>query len=443
MTPATVSSTALVGLQFGDEGKGQITDLLSSTHDVIVRYNGGANAGHSVRVGDQRFALHQIPTGTLTPDRLNVLANGVVLDVDGFIEELAVLRAQDVSIAGNLKVSDRAHLVLPYHRTEERLRDQLAEQILGDAARLGTTARGIGPAYADKAARDTAIRVADLFQPAVLRTRLQLIAAVKDAMLGGLAKRAGVPHDPINADQLMALCAAWAEQIRPFVCDTGLLLQQAIAAGRRLLFEGANAALLDVDHGTYPFVTASNSSALGISAGTGLPTKAIGDVVGVAKLYMSRVGTGPFPTEIDGELAHTLRDRGDEFGTSTGRARRIGWLDLPALRSAVQLNGVKRLALTGLSVLSAMPTIKVCVAYRYRGQVLERFPDSTVVLQAVEPVYREFDGFMEDISACRSFVDLPRGAKELIDFVARETVPVEYICVGKRRDQLIRCEQVA
>jgi adenylosuccinate synthase len=437
MTHFTANSTVLVGLQYGDEGKGQMVDRLSSSHDVIIRYNGGANAGHSVQVGNVRFALHQIPIGVLTPGRLNVLANGVVLDVERFTAELDALRGQGVGISDNLKISDRAHLVMPHHRREEYLRDRLAEQMLGEAARLGTTARGIGPAYADKAARDTAVRVCDLFEPESLRHRLHFVATIKDITLGALAARVGVPHESVEAAQLADMCADWAREIRPYVCDTGVLLKEAVAAGRRLLFEGANAALLDFDHGTYPFVTASNSSALGITGGTGLPPSVIGDVVGVAKLYVSRVGTGPFPTEIEGKAAETLRQRGDEYGTTTGRPRRIGWLDLPALRSAARLNGVTRLVLTGLAVLSELASIRVCVAYRYRGKLLQHLPASAAVLEDVEPVYHDVEGFGGEIGECGSFEELPEAAQALVQFVEHEVGPVAYVCTGRRREQLL------
>lgn len=438
MTQSAARSTALIGLQFGDEGKGQMADRLSASHDVIVRYNGGANAGHTITIGDQRFALHQIPIGVLTPDRLNVLANGVVLDVERFAAELATLSAQGIDAVGRLRISDRAHLVMPYHRAEEKLRDLLASRLLDDDARLGTTARGIGPAYADRAARDTAIRVADVFEPDVLGRRLCFIAEVKDAVLGALAARAGVAHEPVEADQLAALCAGWAEQLRPFICDTGELLRDAVSAGRRLLFEGANAALLDVDHGIFPYVTSSNSSVCGISAGTGLPPSAIGDVVGVAKLYVSKVGTGPFPTEIHGADAEDLRQRGNEYGTTTGRPRRVGWLDLPALRVAVQLNGVTKLVLTGLGVLSGLPSIRVCTGYRAAGRILSCLPASAEGMRAIEPVYEELAGLSADIGACEAVDDLPREATALLDLVEQHVAPIAYVCVGRRRDQVIR-----
>jgi adenylosuccinate synthase len=436
-------STAVVGLQFGDEGKGQIVDCLAAHHDVVVRYNGGANAGHSVNVGNEQFALHQVPIGALTAGRLNVLANGVVLDADGLLAELVTLANAGVQVEDRLKISDRAHLVMPYHFAEERLRDLIAQSALGDSQRLGTTSRGIGTCYADKAARDTAVRVADLYEPEPLRARLGFIARIKDAMLAALAQVAGVPHTPVTAAELAKLCAVWADQLRPYVCDTTALLRRAADEGSRVLFEGANAALLDVDHGTYPFVTSSNSSVLGIGAGTGMPPSCLDTVVGVAKVYMSRVGTGPFPTEIHGELAQQLRARGHEFGSTTGRPRRLGWLDLPALRAAASRNGVTELTLTGLSVLAGLPRIRVCTAYRLGNALLEHLPASASVLESVEPVYEEIDGFEGALTACRSLDDLPTPARRLIALIELSVAPVRAVCIGKRRDQLLRIGRAA
>ena len=433
-----VPATAVVGLQFGDEGKGQITDLLAQSHDVIVRYNGGANAGHSVHVGDRQYALHQVPLGVLTPGRSNVLANGVALDPDALGQEMHALRSMGVVIGDNLRISDRAHLVMPYHKVEERLRELLAKMTLGSDQILGTTGRGIGPCYADKASRDTAVRVADLFADRHLHARLAHIVIVKNAILAALAKAAGVVYEPLTVDDLRALCATWADSIGPFACDVSTWLDHAMRDGARVLFEGAHAALLDIDHGTFPFVTSSNSSVLGICAGTGIPPARVGDVIGVAKLYTSRVGTGPFPTEFTGELADSLRTRAGEYGTSTGRPRRLGWLDIPALRMAARLNGVSALCLTGLAMLAGLPYARVCVAYRHRGEMLDTLPASVTTLDEMAPLYEDFAGFDGPIDRCGSFGELPAAARALVELIEQRVAPVGWVCVGRRRDQVLK-----
>ena len=429
-------ATAVIGLQFGDEGKGQITDLLAQQHDIVVRYNGGANAGHSVQIGDCHYALHQVPLGVLTADRLNVMANGVVVDPEALLLELTVLRSMGVTVGGNLRVSDRAHLVMPYHKLEEQLREYLLGRSLGSNRILGTTGRGIGPCYADKAFRDTALRVADLFDEN-LDDRIAYIVTVKNATLAGLAAAADVDYKPLVADEIRSRCEGWAGQIQPFACDAASILNDAMASGRRVLFEGAHACLLDVDHGTYPYVTSSNSSALGITAGSGVPASLLGTIVGVAKLYTSRVGSGPFPTEAIGHVVDRLRKRAAEYGTSTGRPRRLGWLDIPALRAAVRLNGISSLCLTGLSMLQGMSQIPVCVGYRYKGGVLDTLPSSCHVIEELEPVYQEFAGFDEPIDACRSIDALPLPAQAVVDFVEQQLAPVRWVCVGRRRDQVL------
>ena len=429
-------STAVIGLQFGDEGKGQIVDLLAAEHRVTVRYNGGANAGHSVRIANEKFALHQVPVGVLTAGTLNVLANGVVLDVDGLLGELRTLAGAGVEVGDNLRISDRAHLVMPYHLHEERLRDALAQQVLGEARRLGTTFRGIGGSYADKAARDSAVRVGDLFDPDELRIRLGFIVALKNATLAGLATAVGAHFEPNTVDDLFARCMAWAEQIRPFVTDTSSLLNDRLDAGDGVLFEGANAALLDIDHGTYPYVTSSNSSALGITAGTGVSPVRLRRIIGVAKLYTSRVGTGPFVTEMHGAEADALRERGGEYGTTTGRPRRVGWLDLPALTAAVRLNGVTELFLTGLGVLAGLPEVRVCVGYR-NGAPAGTAP-TTAQLHRMEPIYEVFPGFDTTVADCRRMADLPANARALLARVEAEVAPVAGVCVGKGREQVLR-----
>lgn len=335
--------TVVVGMQFGDEGKGQVVDALAAEHDVIVRVNGGANAGHSVRVGDERFALHLVPAGILRHGTLNVLANGMAIDPDVLLEEIEGLRQREIDIDGRIELSQSAHVVMPWHMAEDRLRDRVSG--------LGTTGRGIGPAYADKALRDCAIRVSDLLDPPALSRRLHEIVALKNAVLGALAEHVGEAFEPFVAAAISDRCATWGEALNPFVSDTSALLFEALHDGRRLLVEGAHAAGLDLEQGTYPYVTSSVCLPNGIAAGAGLPDGCLGRVVGVAKAYTSRVGAGPFPTEFHGTEADRLRERGREYGTTTGRPRRVGGLDIPAIARLARVGGVTEVALTGLGVL--------------------------------------------------------------------------------------------
>lgn len=335
--------TVVVGLQFGDEGKGQVVDALAGEHDVIVRVNGGANAGHSVRAGGERFALHLVPSGVLRPKTLNVLANGVAIDPEVLLGEIDDLRQRGINIDGRLALSRAAHVVMPWHTAEDRLRDK--------ASGLGTTGRGIGPAYADKALRDCAIRMGDLIDTAALSQRLPQIVALKNATVGALADHVGEAFEPFAAAAISDRCAAWGEALKPFLADTSELLFDALRDGKRLLVEGAHAAGLDVEQGTYPYVTSSVCLPNGVAAGAGLPDGCLGRVVGVMKAYTSRVGAGPFPTEFHGTEADSLRERGREYGTTTRRPRRVGSLDLPAIARLARVGGVTEVALTGLGVL--------------------------------------------------------------------------------------------
>jgi adenylosuccinate synthase len=364
------------------------------------------------------------------------MANGVALDPEALVSELTALRDMGVMVGENLRISDRAHLVMSYHKLEEQFREHLLGRSLGSDRILGTTGRGIGPCYADKAFRDTALRVADLFD-VKLGERIAHIVTVKNAILAGLAAAVDVDHKPLVADEIRNRCEGWAKQIQPFACDTATMLNDAMDSGRRVLFEGAHACLLDVDHGTYPYVTSSNSSALGITAGSGVPASAVGTVVGVAKLYASRVGSGPFPTEAFGDVVDALRMRAAEYGTSTGRPRRLGWLDIPALRAAVRINGVSSLCLTGLSMLQGMSRIPVCVGYRYKGGVLDTLPSACHIIDELEPVYEEFVGLDEPVDSYRSFSALPMPAQAFVDFVEQQLAPVRWVCVGRRRDQVL------
>jgi len=435
-------ATSVVGLQFGDEGKGQIVDLLTARFQLVVRYNGGANAGHSVHIGDQKFALHLIPSGILAPHVLNVVGNGVVIDPAQILAEIDALRQRGVEVGDNLKISERAHVVLPYHKRQDALMEQVLSD--GDGSRIGTTGRGIGPAYADKAMRSTAVRMIDLLESARLAARLDHIVRIKNAQflaLEGLCrggKESLEPCPPFDAVELTREFAAYGDRLRPMICDTSALIQDALASDRQVLFEGANAVMLDVDHGTYPFVTSSNCSSLGVYSGAGVPAGALRNVLGIVKLYTSRVGGGPFPTELHDGTADGLRDRGNEYGTTTGRPRRCGWLDLVAVRYAAKLCGVTALGCTGLSVLAGMEQVKVCVAYRHGGRTMSGFPADAAVLESAEPVYELFEGFDGPVDGCEDFESLPEAARRYLQFIEQFVgVPVAMACVGRRRDQIL------
>lgn len=441
-----VPCSAVVGLQWGDEGKGKVVDMLAGGFDAVVRYNGGANAGHSVVVAGQRYALHLIPSGILYPGKLAVIGNGVVIDIEVVLREIEGLRARGVDTSG-LVISNRAHVVMPYHKLEDELRETRLSQLFsqnaepgaapgaGGGGGLGTTKRGIGPAYADKAQRATAIRVGDLLRPDVLRRKIITACTLKNPMLRGL----GAPGD-LDPDGLYAAAVDLGKKIEPCVRDTTYLLHDLRAAGRKILFEGANAAMLDVDHGSYPFVTSSSCTALGIPAGTGIPGTAIGEVIGVVKAYSTRVGAGPLITELFDATGDGIRQRGREFGTTTGRPRRVGWLDLVAVKYSAMLSGVTRLAVTLLDVLAGVDELKVCIAYRSEGDTSDRFPPDADDLARCQPVYQALPGFTEDISGCRRRNELPRSALRYIDLIERHVgVPVGFIGVGPGREQTIVC----
>ena len=439
-TPArtTPPHTAIVGLQWGDEGKGKIVDLLTSEHDVIVRYNGGANAGHTVQVGDQRYALHLIPSGILYPDKACVIGNGVVVDPEKVLQEFETLRARGVHIGGNLKISDRAHVVMPYHKEQDAaLEEYLSAKTSGDRGNLsiGTTRRGIGPTYADKVRRSTAIRMGDLLDPAYLRSRLEVVCKLRTAELEAL----GVQTAPLDPTALAERYAGYGERLRPHIQDTVYALHDAMRAGKRLLFEGANASLLDIDHGTFPYVTSSNCSTLGIPAGTGVPGHAIGRVLGIMKAYSTRVGAGPFPTELDNELGQRIRERGREYGTTTGRPRRCGWLDLVAVRYSAMVCGATGIACTLFDVLSGLDEVKLCVRYRLPdGTETDRFIPDAHRLESVTPVYETLPGWSEDLRDAGDRATLPANARRYLERIEQVVgVPIEVVSLGPERTQTL------
>jgi adenylosuccinate synthase len=425
-------------MQWGDEGKGKIVDLLTAQHDVIVRYNGGANAGHSVVVGGQKYAVHLIPAGILHPDKTCVIANGVVVDPVKLIEEIDNLRARGVEVGDNLRVSDRAHVVMPYHKEHDAaLEHALAHGIAGSDMDLsiGTTKRGIGPAYADKVHRSTSIRMGELLDPDLLRAKLRIICAIRQKELEAI----GVQAPPLNPEALATQYAALGRRLAPHITDTAYLLHDYLRDGRRILFEGANACLLDIDHGTYPYVTSSNCSTLGIPAGTGVPGRHIERVLGIMKAYSTRVGAGPFPTELTDDLGHRIRERGHEYGTTTGRPRRCGWLDLVAVRYSAMICGATSLACMLLDVLSGFDELKVCTRYRLKdGSISDRFIPDAHRLASVQPVYETLPGWSEEIDEMTVRTNLPTNAQNYLRFI-EETVgiPVEIVSVGPERTQTL------
>jgi len=425
-----LGNTCVFGLQWGDEGKGKVVDLLLEDFDVVVRYAGGANAGHTVVIGDQKFALHQLPSGILRENVASIITGGVVLDPAVLLGEIASLRERGVKIGDNLRISERAHLVLPYHRRE----DALAEKGARCEERIGTTARGIGPCYADKYARHWAIRVCDLYPAQRLRERLAAVVAHKNAVLAAVYES----REMIDARQLAQEYQAFAAELKPYVCNTTTLLHDLLKQKKRMLFEGAQGAMLDVDHGTYPFVTSSSAGAGGVVSGAGVPIRAIQSCLGVIKAYSTRVGAGPFPTELKDSLGDAIRERGGEYGTTTGRPRRCGWFDAVAARYAAMFAGPDALALLHLDTLSGLEKVQICVGYKRGHTRIDEFPTDSSTLEQVEPVYEEQEGWSEPLGECRRFGDLPKAAQAYVQRVsARLEVPVRMIGVGPARDQVI------
>jgi len=390
----------IAGAQWGDEGKGKVVDLLSDKVQVVARYNGGHNAGHTIRVGHERFVLHLIPSGVLHPGILCVMGQGMVVDPWALEKEVSELRSRGVMVEDNLVISDRAHLVLPHHRALEAM----AEEGRG-SRKIGTTLRGIGPAYEDKAGR-RGLRMGDLLRPGGLAPKLEEARRHFEAVCRGNGRAPEVDWDALLRD-----LAAFGQRLGPRIADASLVLHREMARGYSVLFEGAQATLLDLDHGSYPFVTSSSAVAAGAAAGLGVPATRIDGVLGIAKAYTTRVGAGPLPSEIGGRLEDEIRERGHEFGASTGRPRRCGWFDAVVARYSVRVNGFDSLALTKLDVLDELAEIRVCSAYRHEGKVIEDFPADLSVLEACEPVYETLPGWGEATGGARDFADLPRAAQ--------------------------------
>ena len=424
-------ATVVVGTQWGDEGKGKLTDLLAKDVQIVVRYQGGHNAGHTIVVGGETFALQLIPSGILYDHVVPVIGNGVVVEPSVLLAECAMLSARGVDVS-RLVVSGNAHLVMPYHIEI----DKVTERYLGKA-KLGTTKRGIGPAYADKAAR-IGLRVQDLLDAKIFRQKLEVVLREKNAILAKVYNRLPFDADQIAAKYLDELAPA----IAPMIGDSVRLVHEALEQGRQIMLEGAQATFLDLDHGTYPFVTSSNPTAGGACVGSGIGPRDINRIIGIAKAYLTRVGSGPFPTEVEGEQADMLVELGHEYGTNTGRKRRPGWLDLVLLSHAVRLNSLSEIAVTKLDVLSAFDTLKVCVAYRDGEEVYEHVPYHQSVLHRAVPVYKELAGWRSDLSGARKVSDLPPAARAYLDTISQFTgVPVSYAGVGPGREQYVRLDQ--
>jgi adenylosuccinate synthase len=427
-----VSCTCVVGLQWGDEAKGKIVDLLADRHDLVIRYNGGPNAGHTVVRNGTTYKLSLLPIGTLQPHLSSVVANGVVIYPPRLLEEIDTLRAAGIDVGENLAISNHAHVIFPYHIEEERLSELDSNQA------IGTTGRGIGPCYQDKVGRAWGIRVGELLYPDHLRSRLAAIVERKNRVLRALSPQA----QTFTAESLVDEYVGHAQKLRPFITDTVQLLHQALGDGKRLLFESAQGCLLDVDHGSFPYVTSSSTSPAGIWSGSGVPARRIDRVIGVIKAYTSRVGRGPFPTELnDGPqgVGECIRRNGREYGTVTGRPRRCGWFDAVAVKYSATLSGVDELALMLLDVLSSVEQISICIAYEVDGRRIESFPGDSFLLEKCRPIYETVPGWQADLARVRRYDDLPPAARRYVDRLSELLMlPISIISVGPDREQTIR-----
>jgi adenylosuccinate synthase len=418
-------SAVVLGAQWGDEGKGKIVDVLSERFSAVARYAGGHNAGHTVIISGQKFVLQLIPCGVLRPGCKGIIGNGVVLDPLAFLKEVARLRELGVGVDEQLFVSNRTQVILPYHRMIE-----LAAESAPGRKKIGTTSRGIGPAYEDKMAR-SGLRVVDLLHPTLLKTHIEAACAEKNAIAHAL-----FGTDPLDPSKMYDEYAAAAEQVRPFVADTGRMLNNILAQGGSIMFEGAQGTMLDIDHGTYPFVTSSSATAGGAATGTGVGPTAIGTVVSVTKAYVTRVGEGPFPTEIHDASGEELRARGNEYGAVTGRPRRCGWLDIPLLRYSNQVNGAEWLVITKLDVLDTLAEIPICVGYEINGRVTDEIPADVQGLEQIKPVYTKLKGWRQSTEGVTDFEKLPKAAQEYLRFQERESgARIGMVSTGPDRNQ--------
>ena len=427
-----MSSVVVVGTQWGDEGKGKITDFLSEKAEYVARYQGGDNAGHTIQFGGETYKLHLIPSGIFSPEKLCIIGNGVVVNPKSLVTELAYLHERNIT-TDNLRISDRAHVILPYHIELDRLQ----EEAKGDK-KIGTTIKGIGPAYMDKAAR-VGIRIADLLDREVFEERLRINLEDKNRQFTKL-----YDANPMNFEDIFEEYYEYGQQIKQYVCDTSVLLNDALDNGKRVLFEGAQGVMLDIDQGTYPFVTSSNPLAGGVTIGSGVGPSKVTKVVGVCKAYTSRVGDGPFPTELFDEIGSRIREVGREYGTTTGRPRRVGWFDSVVMRHSKRVSGITNLCLNSIDVLTGLETVKICVAYRKsNGEEISHYPASLVELGQCEPVYEELPGWSEDITGCRTLDELPIEAQNYVRRVSELVgVKISTFSVGPDRNQTNILEDV-
>lgn len=427
-----MSSVVVVGTQWGDEGKGKITDFLSEKAEYVARYQGGDNAGHTIQFGGETYKLHLIPSGIFSPEKLCIIGNGVVVNPKSLVTELAYLHERNIT-TDNLRISDRAHVILPYHIELDRLQ----EEAKGDK-KIGTTIKGIGPAYMDKAAR-VGIRIADLLDREVFEERLRINLEDKNRQFTKL-----YDASPMNFEEILEEYYEYGQQIKQYVCDTSVLLNDALDNGKRVLFEGAQGVMLDIDQGTYPFVTSSNPLAGGVTIGSGVGPSKVTKVVGVCKAYTSRVGDGPFPTELFDEIGSRIREVGREYGTTTGRPRRVGWFDSVVMRHSKRVSGITNLCLNSIDVLTGLETVKICVAYRKsNGEEISHYPASLVELGQCEPVYEELPGWSEDITGCRTLDELPMEAQNYVRRVSELVgVKISTFSVGPDRNQTNILEDV-
>jgi adenylosuccinate synthase len=428
-----MSTFVVLGAQWGDEGKGKMTDYLAQGADVVVRFQGGNNAGHTVEVGDKQYKLHLIPSGVLYDDTLNVIGNGVVLDPNAFFKEIEYLQGVGVNVSPqNLIVSDRAQLIMPYHK----VLDGIKEKARGKND-IGTTGKGIGPCYTDKMER-CGIRVCDLMHAEVFKERLKENVEMKNEIITKIYGGELLDYDAICSEYLLL-----AERLRPFVTDISVRVYDEIKAGKRVLFEGAQGTLLDIDYGTYPFVTSSNTIAGGVCTGAGIGPTMINSAVGIAKAYTTRVGKGPFPTELEDETGEWIREKGHEYGVTTGRSRRCGWLDLVILKSAARISGLTSFVVTKIDTIAGLEKVKVCVGYKYEDKVIDYIPASLEDLAKCEPIYEEFDGWDTSIENARSYEDLPENAKIYLKKIEDFTeTRISIVSVGPRRDQTIEIGEI-
>lgn len=417
--------TVLVGSQWGDEGKGKIVDILSENYDIVTRYQGGANAGHTVTIEDKQYILHLIPSGILREGVICVIGNGVVIDPNALLDEIDLLKKHGISVDGRLFISHNAHLIMPYHK----LLDSISET---NGNKIGTTGRGIGPCYIDKYARK-GIKIVDLLNKKVLETKIRENLKEKNNLLKKIYN-----HAELDVEEIIKEYVEFDKAIDKYVKDVPAYLNQAIAEGKSILLEGAQGALLDVDHGTYPYVTSSSPTSGGACTGTGIPPTKINHIVGIVKAYTTRVGLGPFPTELTDETGEKLRTIGSEYGATTGRPRRCGWFDAFLVRYSALINGIEEAAITKLDVLGSFKEIKICTGYKLNGKLLKSYPTDVQRLSEVEPVYEYFKGWNTDISKARTYSDLPVEAKEYLEFIAKHTgIKITIVSVGPKREQTI------